>query len=229
MLRRARPCSRRNGARRPVSIFGGILAVLALVATALVGVSAFGDVADAGTVPFKSAGLLAYGDAALFGSPTNTTVNAPVVGMAATHTGSGYWITAADGGVARLRRRPLPRIGRWYRPVRTGHRDHRDPVGRRVLAARARRGRVLLRRRHLPRLDGRHAVEPTGCRDGGDTVGPGLLAGGERRWGVLVRRRRLPRLDRWDPPQPVDRRHGGHAVGPGLLVGGERWRHLRLR
>ena len=48
---------------------------------------------------FNDAGVLAYGDAPFHGSPTNTWLNAPVVAMAATPTGKGYWLVAADGGV----------------------------------------------------------------------------------------------------------------------------------
>ena len=40
-----------------------------------------------------------FGDAVFYGPAGGLTLNAPDVGMAATHDGGGYWIAAADGGV----------------------------------------------------------------------------------------------------------------------------------
>jgi len=48
---------------------------------------------------YHNAGILAYGDAGFFGSPTNVSVPSPVVGMAATKDGKGYWVVTADGKV----------------------------------------------------------------------------------------------------------------------------------
>ena len=44
-------------------------------------------------------GVFAFGGARFYGSMVGTPLNAPVVGMAATPTGNGYWEVAADGGV----------------------------------------------------------------------------------------------------------------------------------
>jgi hypothetical protein len=44
-------------------------------------------------------GIFSFGTAAFHGSEGGVTLNAPVVGMAATPTGGGYWEVAADGGV----------------------------------------------------------------------------------------------------------------------------------
>jgi uncharacterized repeat protein (TIGR03803 family) len=44
-------------------------------------------------------GVFAYGDAAFEGSMGGHPLDAPVVGMAATPDGAGYWLVAADGGV----------------------------------------------------------------------------------------------------------------------------------
>ncbi len=41
----------------------------------------------------------AFGDAGFFGSTAGHTLNAPLVGMAPTATGHGYWLIARDGGV----------------------------------------------------------------------------------------------------------------------------------
>jgi len=43
--------------------------------------------------------VLNYGDAPDAGSLAGKNVNAPIVGMAATPSGGGYWLVAADGGV----------------------------------------------------------------------------------------------------------------------------------
>ncbi len=44
-------------------------------------------------------GIFSFGDAAFLGSAGNLPLNRPVVGMAATRDGGGYWLVASDGGV----------------------------------------------------------------------------------------------------------------------------------
>ena len=44
-------------------------------------------------------GVFSFGDAAFHGSTGALTLNAPIVGMAATPDGGGYWLVASDGGV----------------------------------------------------------------------------------------------------------------------------------
>ena len=44
-------------------------------------------------------GVFAFGDAIYRGSMGGRHLNRPVVGMAATPTGKGYWLVASDGGV----------------------------------------------------------------------------------------------------------------------------------
>src|ERR1700678_585402 len=48
---------------------------------------------------FKDGGVLRYGAAQFFGSPTQAHLAAPIVAMAATPDGDGYWLVGADGGV----------------------------------------------------------------------------------------------------------------------------------
>jgi hypothetical protein len=48
---------------------------------------------------FKDGGVLGHGAARFFGSPTNLSLAAPIVAMAATPDGAGYWLVGADGGV----------------------------------------------------------------------------------------------------------------------------------
>ena len=43
--------------------------------------------------------MLSFGDAGFYGSMGATHLNAPIVGMAATPSGNGYWLVAADGGI----------------------------------------------------------------------------------------------------------------------------------
>ena len=44
-------------------------------------------------------GIFSYGDASFHGSTGNITLAQPVIGMAATSGGSGYWLAASDGGI----------------------------------------------------------------------------------------------------------------------------------
>ena len=44
-------------------------------------------------------GIFAFGDATFYGSMGGAHLNAPVVGMAPTPDGGGYWLVASDGGI----------------------------------------------------------------------------------------------------------------------------------
>ena len=44
-------------------------------------------------------GIFAFGDATFLGSTGAIRLNQPIVGMAATPTGKGYWLVASDGGI----------------------------------------------------------------------------------------------------------------------------------
>ena len=44
-------------------------------------------------------GIFAYGDAGFYGSTGSMTLNQPIVGMATTPDGKGYWLVASDGGI----------------------------------------------------------------------------------------------------------------------------------
>jgi hypothetical protein len=44
-------------------------------------------------------GIFAFGDAGFFGSTGSIRLNQPIVGMAPTPTGQGYWMVASDGGI----------------------------------------------------------------------------------------------------------------------------------
>ena len=44
-------------------------------------------------------GIFTYGDAEFYGSTGSIHLNKPIVGMAATSDGNGYWLVASDGGI----------------------------------------------------------------------------------------------------------------------------------
>ena len=44
-------------------------------------------------------GVFSFGDAQLYGSTGAIRMNKPIVGMAATGDGDGYWFVASDGGI----------------------------------------------------------------------------------------------------------------------------------
>ena len=44
-------------------------------------------------------GIFSYGGAPFYGSTGGLHLNAPIVGMAVTPNGAGYWLLASDGGI----------------------------------------------------------------------------------------------------------------------------------
>ncbi len=44
-------------------------------------------------------GIFNYGTAGFYGSTGSIHLNKPIVGMASTHDGQGYWLVASDGGI----------------------------------------------------------------------------------------------------------------------------------
>src|SRR5277367_4816973 len=90
---------RRRGNRRGtagVRACTGAAAVLALGAALLT----FGSDVASATGPSTvtpTVGVSGFGDATSYGAPSQ--VNAPLVGIAGTPDGKGYWLAASDGGV----------------------------------------------------------------------------------------------------------------------------------
>lgn len=62
-------------------------------------VSAASDPSGGGWVAGTSGTVATQGNAPCYGSLAGTTLNAPIVGIAATPDGKGYWLVASDGGV----------------------------------------------------------------------------------------------------------------------------------
>jgi hypothetical protein len=83
----------RRGNRRRVKSglprLASAIAVIGLCGTLL----AYGP----GMASAVTQGVNAFGDATAYGAPTQ--VNQPIVGMASTPDGHGYWLVAADGGI----------------------------------------------------------------------------------------------------------------------------------
>ena len=44
-------------------------------------------------------GIFSFGGAPFYGSTGSIALNKPIVGMAATPDGGGYWLVASDGGI----------------------------------------------------------------------------------------------------------------------------------
>ena len=173
---------------------------------------------------FGNDNYLVYLDGALYYN-----LNAPIVGMAPTPDGGGYWMVGSDGGVY------ASGDARFYgstgqpAPEQAG-RGHGGDARRQGLLVRGLRRRDLrLRRRPVLRLDREHPPEPADRRHGGDAGRAWLLAGGLRRRDLRLRRRPVLRLDRESPPEQAGGRHGPDAGRGWLLVRGLRRRDLRLR
>ena len=163
------------------------------------------------------------------GSTGNITLNQPIVGMARTPTGKGYWMVAATAASSPS---ATPRFqgSTAASPLDAADRRHgRDPDRQRLLARRQRRRRLHLRRRRLPRVQATSGLTSPSSAWPRTPDGNGywLVAadGGIFAFGDAA----VPRLDRRHPPQQADRRHGRHPGGNGLLAGRLRRRHLRLR
>ena len=83
----------------------GFAAGLSSVLFSSFGVALVGDSAlPASAYAFDWAGelsniIVTNGDAGFYGSMGGTTLNKPIVGMAATASGAGYWLVASDGGI----------------------------------------------------------------------------------------------------------------------------------
>ena len=75
---------------------GGAAVVGILVVVAAAGVLVTGPAAAQST---PTDPVSAFGDATHYGSPPGSQLNAPVVSMASTRAGNGYWLLGADGGV----------------------------------------------------------------------------------------------------------------------------------
>ena len=83
--------------RHPPARARRALLAAAFVVAAVPGVVATG--APAAAQGTGDGSLLAFGSAAFHGAPVVDSLRSPLVGMAATPTGGGYWLVASDGGI----------------------------------------------------------------------------------------------------------------------------------
>src|SRR3984957_15898550 len=82
--------------RRGRSLLAALVGCLTLVPAVL---AVAPGSASAAAYPDNVAQPVNFGDAGFFGPNGGLNLNAPPVGMAATHDGQGYWIAASDGGI----------------------------------------------------------------------------------------------------------------------------------
>jgi hypothetical protein len=122
-----------------------------------------------GAAAYAGTGVLPYGDAAYYGSPTNLSMSSPVVTMAATPDGKGYLLAAADGGV-------FTHGDAGFHGSAGGIDLYAPIVGMASLPNGS--GRHLhLRQRRLPRFDGQLGHQRLDRRHGGHCRRRRLLAG----------------------------------------------------
>ena len=167
----------------------------------------------------RTAGVFTFGDADFYGSTGGIALNRPIVGMAATPDGGGYWLVAATAGVfsygdavfhGSTGGMPLnrPVVGMAGLPER-----------RRLLAGGQRRRDLLLRRRGLLRLDRRHRPQPARGGHGGQPRRRRVLAGGQRRRASSTTATPLRRLRR-EPSAERPGRRDDHASVVGMTAPG---------
>ena len=153
-----------------------------------------------GSVEASSASgtILTFGDAPPYGSLAGQVLAKPITAMAATPTGHGYWLVAADGGIFTFgdagfhgstgaTRLNQPIVG--MAPTPTGN-------GYWLVAADG--GIFTFGDAALPRIDRRHPPQPTHRRHGPHPDRTRLLARRRRRRHLHLRRRRAST----DPPAP---------------------------
>ena len=164
-------------------------------------------------------GIFAFGDAAFFGSTGGTHLNQPIVGMAATPDGRGYWLVAADGGIFAFgdaaffgstgAHRPQPADRRHgHHPRRAGYWLVASDGGIFAFGDAAFYGSTGGMHLNRPIVGSRRP--PTGR----------VLAGGLRRRHLRLRRRRFSGST-GGSPQQTDRRDGVSIARP-LTGGGAR-------
>ena len=132
--------------------------------------------------------IFTFGDARFFGSTGGKHLNAPIISMAATKTGHGYWLLASDGGVFSFGDARFHGSTGKHAACRARDLDGDRAVGQGLLAHRARRRRLQLRRAVLRQPSGRGSLPAADRRpDPADAHRQGLLRARCRRNGLAVR------------------------------------------
>ena len=161
-------------------------------------------------------GIFSYGDAGFYGSTGSIHLNKPIVDMAATADGKGYWLVASDGGIFNFGDAGFfgsagsihlnkPVVGMAAAPNGLGYWLVASDGG--ILRLRH-RGRVL-------RVDRRHPAQRPDRRDGRHRQRVLARGQGRRR---LQLRRPLPGLDGRTVERQPRPRHRRHAERDRLLA-----------
>ncbi len=174
-------------------------------------------------------GIFTFGGAPFKGSMGGKHLNAPIVGMATTSTGNGYWLVASDGGIFAFGDAP-------YKGSMGGKHLNAPIVG--MAATSDNKGYWLVASDggifafgdapYKGSMGGKHLNAPD-RRPGGHVDQQRLLDGGVRRRHLRLRQRLVQRVDGQQAPQPTHRGHRRNLDQQRLLAGGFRRRHLRLR
>ena len=150
--------------------------------------------------------------------PATSTSTKPIVGMAATPDGNGYWLVASDGGVFAFG------DARFYGSTGSLHLNKpivgmaAAPDGGGYWLVASDGGVFAFGSARVPRLDRQPPPQPAGGGDGVHLGRGRLLAGGVRRRHLRLRRRPVPRLDRQPPPQQAHRGDVVHPDGNGYWL-----------
>ena len=94
---RAHLSYRRRAVPRRLTV--GLVVATCAANLALIGGLATGIPAAGAAVSGHDDTVWAFGTASFHGSTSGKHVNAPIVGMASTANGKGYWLVASDGGI----------------------------------------------------------------------------------------------------------------------------------
>ena len=113
-------------------------------------------------------GIFSFGGAPFYGSTGGMVLNKPVVGMAATPDGGGYWLVASDGGIFSYGDAGFYGSTGSHRAQQADRRHGADARRQGLLARGLRRRDLLLRRRQVLRQHRQHAAQQAGRGDGGD-------------------------------------------------------------
>ncbi len=197
-----------TGARARSGAWRGLAALVPLVALACLGFSGPGAAAGAAAPPVNS--VVPFGTTAV-GANAVAGANAPVVGLAATPDGAGYWLVASDGGIfsygdARFYGSTgglhlnAPIVGMAATPDGAGYWLVASDGG--IFSYGDAQLLRLGRQPHAQRPRGGHGRHPRRC---------GLLAGRLRRRHLQLRGRDVRGLGRVAAAQRARRRHGGHS------------------
>ncbi len=165
-------------------------------------------------------GIFSFGGAPYYGSTGGMVLNKPVVGIAATSDGGGYYEVASDGGVFSYGdatfygstgsiRLNQPIVGMAVTPGGDGY----------WLVA-SDGGIFSFGDGHVLRQHRQHPAQQAGRRHGGHAERARVLAGGFGRRHLQLRRRLLPRQHRQPGAQQADHRHDHGAGRRRLFPGG---------